>query len=44
MLITRQSEILSENSENLSELDEELVYKNFSGKLDQHFISETLEK
>jgi hypothetical protein len=45
MLITRNScEVLSENSENLSEVDEELIFKNFCGKLDQHFISETIDQ
>ena len=43
MLIT-QTDILTENSENLSEIDEELNLKNFDGKLDQHFMSETLDQ
>jgi hypothetical protein len=43
MLITRQDEPLSDDSENLSEVDEEFVLKNFQGKMEQHFMSETLD-
>jgi hypothetical protein len=38
MLITRQDEVLTDNSENLSEVDLELMCKNFNGKMEQHLI------
>jgi hypothetical protein len=41
--INYQTSVNSENSENLAEIDEEMNFKNFDGKLDNYFISETIQ-